>query len=171
MRSRLNFKEYARSRSKKYLEGEIEKAQGVMKGEIALQGGWMRAAFEAGLLEADVPLSSMLDTAEAQIDMLKEQLQAEREARLQAERRAATATQFPVFVNFPSRKGPDIRVRLDQISAVTSDKIYLVTDDVPFADMQDPREVIDAITLEITKAMNEATAPARIIVPEKKGKV
>lgn len=167
MRSRLNFKEYARSRSKEYLEDEIEKAQGVMKDEIALQGGWIRSAFEAGLLEADAPLNSMLDTADAQIDMLKGQLKVEREARLQAERRAAAATQLPVFVNFPSRRGGDVRIRLDQIAAVTKDKVYLVTDNVPFADMQDPRDVIDAITLEITKALHEATAPAKVIVPER----
>lgn len=170
MKVRWDAKECARSRSKQYLEDEIEKAQGVMKGEIAVLGAWIRSSFEAGFLDADAPLNSMLDTADAQIDMLKEQLKVEREARLQAERRAAAATQLPVFVNFPSRRGPDIRVRLDQISAVTSDKIYLVTDDVPFADMLDPCEVIDAITLKITKTMHEATAPARIIVPEKKGK-
>jgi hypothetical protein len=170
MMMRLDPKQVARSRSKEYLENEIEKAQGVMKEETSVHSGWIRTSFEAGHIDAALPLLNYIDVLENSVRMKEEQLQAEREARLHAERRAAAAAQLPVFVKFPSRKGPDIRVRLDQISAVTNNKIYLVTDDVPFGDMEDPRAVLDEITLEVEKLVHQMTAPAPVLKPREPSK-
>ena len=174
MRKKLDPREVARSRSRGYVAQKFENADPSEDTEVMELFEKLRSAFEAGFYDAYLPLDSSLDTAEAQIDMLKEQLAAEREARLRAEQRALAAAQLPAFVRFPSTNrgkhdGEDILIRLDQIAAVTKTKVYLTQDALPFADLEDPRKVLEAVTLEIAKALRgpPAPTPSRVIVPEK----
>jgi len=152
-------KETARHRSKLYFESELEKAQGVMKNEVAEKNGWMRSSFEAGYLDAAIPLEAHLGSQEAryeaEIEMLKRLLHLEQEARVRAQEEAHTLKQFPMFVLFPLKGGGSTYIRIDQISAITDSKVYLVGDSVPFTDLEDPKKAFDGMLVEVTQLIKK----------------